>query len=146
MCGESCNRDSGQGFRTSGWISICDTDVLNAFDKSFFVCTLGSSSAEGGWAVNLAVFLSWTIWEITVSHYELSVTRHKMVLSLLFTNGAILCKKLYTSQVKLVLDLMLIEAEISCISTKMILAASWSWLLISPWDKLIACRRLMIWT
>lgn len=146
MCEESCNWYSGQGFRTSGLISICNTDVLNAFDKSFSVCTLGSPSAEGGWAVNLAVFLSWTIWEMTLSDYELSITWHKMVLSLLFTDGVILCKEVYTSHVKLVLDLVLIKAEISCISAKTILAASWSWLLISPWDKLIACRRLMIWT
>lgn len=60
LCVESLVTESAvTRFRASGFIPICDTDILNAFDKSLFVCTLGSSSAEGGWAVNLAVFLSW---------------------------------------------------------------------------------------
>lgn len=65
---------------------------------------------------------------------------------LLFTNGAILSHGLLTSQVKLVLNLMLIRAEISCISTNAILTVSWSWFIISPWEKLIACKRPMIGT
>lgn len=148
MCRRSCNWVSGWGLKTSTFILICDTDVLNAFDKSLFACILGSSSAEGGWAVNLAASFSWTwtLWEMTASPYELYITWHKMAFSLLFTNGAIPSQRLYTSQVKFIPEFMLIEAEISCISTKTVLAASWRWLTISPCDKLIAHRRLMIWT
>lgn len=86
LCGRSCNRVSGWGLKTSGFTPICNTD---AFDKSLFVCILGSYSAEGGWAVNLAAFLSWTWtpWEMTVSHYELYITWHQTAFSLLFTRN-----------------------------------------------------------
>lgn len=36
---------------------------------------------------------------------------------------------------------MLIKAEISRFSARMVLAASQSWLIFSPWNKLAACRR-----
>lgn len=36
---------------------------------------------------------------------------------------------------------MLIKAEILCFSTRTVLAASQSWLILSPWNKLTACRR-----
>lgn len=113
--------------------------------SSPFVSVLDSSSAEGGWAVSLLVVLSWdwTFWEMTVSRYELYTPWHKMALYLLFTNGEILSHGLLTSQAKSVLDLMLIRAEIS---TNTILAVSWSWFIISPWEKLIPCKRPIIWT
>lgn len=71
---------------------------------------------------------------MTVSHQELHITWHRMA----FPFSSPRCDPVPGPAIQ---HFMLIQAEISCFSARTVLAASQSWLIFSPWNKLAACRR-----
>lgn len=132
LCGKSRNWLSRWEFRTSGLILTCGTDVLPfCWPSGFLPCRrwLGSKPSSSPLGLEL--------WEMTVSHQESGViTWHKMDLP--FSSPS--CDPVPGPALR---HFMLIKAEISCFSARTVLAASQSWLIFSPWNKLTAVEDSM---
>lgn len=91
-------------------------------------------SAEGDWAGRFTLLFPWAGTLRNDCLTELHITSHKMA----FPFSSWRCDPIPGPALQ---HLMLIKAEIWCFSARMVLAASQSWLIFSPWNKLAACRR-----
>lgn len=94
----------------------------------------GWLSAEGDWAGRFTLLFPWAGTLRNDCLTELHITSHKMA----FPFSSWRCDPIPGPALQ---HLMLIKAEIWCFSARMVLAASQSWLIFSPWNKLAACRR-----